>query len=69
MLTKKKKISKIQKKNNLDEVYKKGLLEGLQINIYLLNNIRVTNIATEAWNDIQTQQDPHKRSLMIKIWK
>ena len=57
------------KKNNLDEVYKKGLLEGLQINIYLLNNIRVTNIATEAWNDIQTQQDPHKRSLMIKEQK
>ena len=57
------------KKNNEQDIYKKGLLEGLQINIYLLNNIRVGNIATEAWNDIQTQQDPHKRQLMIKEQK
>ena len=57
------------KANNETDIYKKGLLEGLQINIYLLNNIRVSNIATEAWNDIQTQQDPHKRSLMIKEQK
>ena len=57
------------KKNSIEEVYKKGLLEGLQINIYLLNNQRISNIATEAWNDIQTQQDPHKRQLMIKEQK
>ena len=57
------------KKNNIDEVYKKGLLEGLQINIYLLNNLRISSISTEAWNDIQTQQNPHKRQLMIKEQK
>ena len=57
------------KKNSEEEIYKKGLLEGLQINIYLLNNIKIINIANEAWNDIQTQQDPHKRQLMIKEQK
>ena len=61
--------SENSKKNNEEDIYKKGLLEGLQINIYLLNNIRITNIATDAWNDIQTQQDPHKRQLMIKEQK
>ena len=57
------------KKNNLDDINAKGFLEGLQINIYLLNNPRIKNISTEAWNEIQTQQDPHKRSLMIKEQK
>ena len=61
--------SENSKKNNEEDIYKKGLLEGLQINIYLLNNSRISNIATEAWNDIQTQQDPHKRQLMIKEQK
>jgi hypothetical protein len=57
------------KKNNMDDINTKGFLEGLQINIYLLNNPRIKNISTEAWNEIQTQQDPHKRSLMIKEQK
>ena len=57
------------KKNNSDDINSKGFLEGLQINIYLLNNPRIKNISTEAWNEIQTQQDPHKRSLMIKEQK
>ena len=53
-------------KENNDDFYKKGLMEGLQINIYLLNNNKITKIANEAWNDIQNQQDPHKRQVMIK---
>ena len=57
------------KENINDQEYKKGLLEGLQINIYLLNNNKITKIANEAWDDIQTQQDPHKRTLMIKEQK
>ena len=57
------------KKINSDDINSKGFLEGLQINIYLLNNPRIKNISTEAWNEIQTQQDPHKRSLMIKEQK
>ena len=57
------------KENIVDQEYKKGLLEGLQINIYLLNNNKITTIANEAWNDVQTQQDPHKRTLMIKEQK
>ena len=61
--------SENSKKINSDEIYKKGLLEGLQINIYLLNNQRITKIANEAWNDVQTEQDPHKRFLMIKEQK
>ena len=61
--------SENSKKNNPEEIYKKGLLEGLQINIYLLKNQRIAKIATEAWNDIQTEQDPHKRFLMIKEQK
>ena len=48
------------------ELYKKGLMEGLQVNVYLLNNSKITKIANEAWNDIQNQQDPHKRQVMIK---
>ena len=58
--------NEISKENINDEIYKKGLLEGLQINIYLLNNIKVLNIAKDAWNDIQNQQDPHKRQVMIR---
>ena len=55
------------KENEEDEdIYKKGLLEGLQINIYLLNNQKIINIANEAWNDIQNQQDPHKRQIIIR---
>ena len=57
------------KDNNSEELYKKGLMEGLQINIYLLNNIKITKIAKDAWNDIQTQQDPHKRTMNIKEQK
>ena len=57
------------KQNMNNDIYKKGLMEGLQINIYLLNNIKITNIANEAWNDIQTEQDPHKRQIMIKEQK
>ena len=56
-------------KENNGEVYKKGLMEGLQINIYLLNNNKIIKIANEAWNDIQNQQDPHKRQIMIKEQK
>ena len=56
-------------KENNSEVYKKGLMEGLQVNIYLLNNNKITKIANEAWNDIQSHQDPHKRQIMIKEQK
>ena len=52
--------------NEEEEIYKKGLMEGLQINIYLLNNKKIISIANEAWNDIQNQQDPHKRQILIK---
>ena len=58
-----------RKENNNDDIYKKELMEGLQINIYLLNNEKITSIANDAWNDIQTQQDPHKREIMIKKLK
>ena len=60
--------SENNKENNNGEgdIYKKGLMEGLQINIYLLNNSKIIKIAKEAWNDIQNQQDPHKRQILIK---
>ena len=57
------------KDNTNEELFKKGLLEGLQINIYLLNNAKIKKISNEAWNDIQTQNDPHKRQIMIKEQK
>ena len=57
------------KENNNDDLYKKELMEGLQINIYLLNNEKIMKITNEAWEDIQTQQDPHKRQIMIKKLK
>ena len=62
-------IENSKKNNNSEEIYAKGFLEGLQINIYLLNNPRIKAISTEAWNNIQTQHDPHKRQLMIKEQK
>ena len=57
------------KDNNNEELFKKGLLEGLQINIYLLNNAKIKRISNDAWNEIQTQNDPHKRQMMIKEQK
>ena len=62
-------IENSKKNNNSEDIYAKGFLEGLQINIYLLNNPRIKSISTEAWNNIQTQQDPHKRQLMMKEQK
>ena len=62
-------IESSKKNNNSEDIYAKGFLEGLQINIYLLNNPRIKAISTEAWNNIQTQQDPHKRQLMMKEQK
>ena len=62
-------IENSKKNNNSEDIYAKGFLEGLQINIYLLNNPRIKAISTEAWNNIQTQQDPHKRQLMMKEQK
>ena len=61
-----KNISVEDNKENNNDLYKKGLMEGLQINIYLLKNIRILNIAKDAWNDIQNQQDPHKRQIILK---
>ena len=62
-------IENSKKNNNSEDIYAKGFLEGLQINIYLLNNPRIKAISTGAWNNIQTQQDPHKRQLMMKEQK
>ena len=62
-------IENSKKNNNSEDIYAKGFLEGLQINIYLLNNPRIKAISTEAWNNIQTQQEPHKRQLMMKEQK
>ena len=62
-------IENSKKNNNSEDIYAKGFLEGLQINIYLLNNPRIKAISNEAWNNIQTQQDPHKRQLMMKEQK
>ena len=64
-----KNISDEDNKENNGDIYKKGLMEGLQINIYLLNNSKITKIANEAWNDIQNQQDPHKRQIRLKEQK
>ena len=59
--------------NNLQDssnnINKNGLMEGLQINIYLLNNNKITQISKEAWDDVQKQQDPHKRQLMFQEQK
>ena len=54
---------------NDDNIYKKGLLEGLQINIYLLKNVKILNLANEAKNDVQNQQDPHKRQIILREQK
>jgi len=32
----------------------------------IVYNNKITKIANVAWNDIQNQQDPHKRQIMIK---
>jgi hypothetical protein len=58
--------NEITKENNDEDVEKRGLIEGLQINIYLLNNAKISKIASDAWNDVQNEHDPHKRLLKIK---
>ena len=62
-------INENTKDNLNDEYNQKGFLEELQINIYLLNNIKIQNLAKEAWSNIQNQLDPHKRQIMIKEQK
>ena len=62
-------ITENTKDNLNDEYTQKGFLEELQINIYLLNNIKIQNLAKEAWSNIQNQLDPHKRQIMIKEQK
>ena len=44
----------------------KDLIEGLEINIYKLNNQQIINLANKALEEIQNQQNPKKRLILIK---
>ena len=60
-------IKEAQKEN---EIYgKKDLIEGLEINIYRLNNQEIINLANKAMEEIQVQQNPKKRLIIIKEQK
>ena len=53
-------------KDNEKYFMNKELIEGLEINVYLLNNKQILNIANEAWEEIQNQHNPKKRLNLIK---
>jgi hypothetical protein len=52
--------------DNKNNLRKKELIEGLEIKIYLLNNIKIINLANEALETIQKEINPEKRLLLIK---
>ena len=47
----------------------KDLIEGLEVNLYLLNNQQIINISNKAIEEIQSQQNPKKRLMIIKEQK
>ena len=49
-----------------DDLENKDILEGLEINIYLLKNQQIINLINKAWNEIQNLYDPKKRLMRIK---
>ena len=44
----------------------KDIIEGLEINIYLMKNQQIINLINKAWNEIQNQYDPKKRLMVIR---
>ena len=48
---------------------RKELIEGLEINIYLMNNQQIINLSTKAWEEVQNQNNPKKRLKVIKEQK
>ena len=62
-----KRIGEIYEENKeIEKLAKKELIEGLEINIYLLKNQQIINITNKAWEEIQNQQNPKKRLILIK---
>ena len=62
-----KRIGEINEENKeIEKLGKKELVEGLEINIYLLKNQQIINITNKAWEEIQNQQNPKKRLILIK---
>ena len=59
-----KKIGEINKEN--ENFAKKEIIEGLEINVYLLKNQQIINITEKAWEEIQNYKNPKKRLLLIK---
>ena len=60
----------IKEADKEDENYgKKDLIEGLEVNLYLLNNQQIINISNKAIEEIQSQQNPKKRLMIIKEQK
>ena len=62
----------IKEDNHIEErkeEEKTNLVEGLQINLYLLKNEKLNNIADKAWEDLQNYMDPRKRNIFMKEQK
>ena len=59
-----------ENRNDIQEIEKdfekKELIEGLEINIYLMKNIQIINIINKAWNEIRDQIDPKRRLMAIR---
>ena len=53
-------------KENEKKYLRKDLVQGLEINLYLLNNEQILNLANKALEEIQNQQNPKKRLMLIK---
>ena len=49
-----------------DDSETKDIMEGLEINIYLINNQQIINLISKAYNEIQNQYDPKKRLMKFR---
>ena len=73
ILYEKEENNNIQGNNNNDvhedeknNIMKQSFLSNLQINIYLLKNSKISQVAEEAWIDIQNDINPKRRKELIK---
>lgn len=52
------------KKNEKDQNFKKELIEGINVNIYLQKNKLITDISENSWETILKDHNPLKRRIM-----
>ena len=58
--------NEVNKEEESINFLRNSLIEGLEINIYLLNNEQISDLANKALEELQCQQNPKKRLILIK---